>query len=85
MTGRLIDANKIKYTMLYKEDWITNTGIEKQGVWKDQIDAMPTVDAIPVEWIENIIAMAKKVYADKFAESLELMIEDWREEQRKEE
>ena len=49
------------------------------------IDEQPTIEAIPVEWIENIIAMAKKVYADKFAESLELMIEDWREEQRKEE
>ena len=49
------------------------------------IDEQPIIEAIPVEWIENIVAMAKKVCADKFAESLELMIEDWREEQRKEE
>lgn len=41
-------------------------------------------ESIPVTWIENIIAMSKKVYADKFAESLELMIEDWREEQKNE-
>ena len=80
---RLIDVDKLE----------THEQMESMGngmydyvevVYKDDIDAMPTVEAIPVEWIENIIAMAKKAYAYKFAESLELMIEDWREEQRKE-
>lgn len=47
MTG-LIDADAIKYTMLYKENWLKGTGVEKQGVWKEDIDAMPTVDAEPV-------------------------------------
>lgn len=45
---RLIDADAIKYTMLYKENWLKGTGVEKQGVWKEDIDAMPTVDAEPV-------------------------------------
>ena len=45
---RLIDADAIKYTMLYKENWLKGTGVEKQGVWKEDIDAMPTVDAVPV-------------------------------------
>lgn len=45
---RLIDADAIKYTMLYKENFMARTGTEKQGVWKSEIDKMPTVDAVPV-------------------------------------
>ncbi len=41
---RLIDADAIPYTMLYKENWLAGTGMEKQGVWKDDIDAMPTIE-----------------------------------------
>lgn len=41
---RLIDADAIPYTMLYKEDWLKGTGVEKLGVWKDTIDAMPTIE-----------------------------------------
>lgn len=54
MTRRLIDADAIEYKTLYKEDWLKGTGVEKQGVWKEDIDAMPTVDAEPVrhgKWI----------------------------------
>ena len=44
---RLIDADSIPYTMLYKANWITDDGlmimgVEKQGVWKETIDAQPT-------------------------------------------
>lgn len=41
---RLIDADAIPYTMLYKENWMTRKGIEKQGAWKDDIDGMPTIE-----------------------------------------
>lgn len=41
---RAIDADAIPYTMLYKEDWLKGTGVEKPGVWKDTIDAMPTIE-----------------------------------------
>lgn len=41
---RLIDADAIPYTMLYKENWLKGTGVEKPGVWKDTIDAMPTIE-----------------------------------------
>ena len=41
---RLIDADAIQYTMLYKENWLKGTGVEKPGVWKDTIDAMPTIE-----------------------------------------
>lgn len=46
--SRYIDADEIQYIMLYKENWITNTGIEKQGVWKDDIDMIPTADVVEV-------------------------------------
>ena len=51
---RLIDADAIPYTMLYKEDWLRGTGVEKPAVWKDTIDEMPTIEAEPVRrgrWI----------------------------------
>ena len=41
---RLIDADTIPYTMLYKENWIKGTGREEQGVWKSDIDKMPTIE-----------------------------------------
>ena len=41
---RPIDADTIPYTMLYKENWLKGTGVEKPGVWKDTIDAMPTIE-----------------------------------------
>ncbi len=52
---RLIDADDIEYTMLYKENWITGCGVEAQGVWKTTIDEMPTVDAIPIEFIGDYV------------------------------
>ena len=45
---RLIDADNIPYTMLYKENWMKGTGEEAQGAWKRDIDKMPTIDAVPV-------------------------------------
>jgi len=45
--GRLIDADALNYTMLYKENWIAGTGTEAPAVWKKDIDAAPTV--IPAE------------------------------------
>lgn len=45
--GRLIDADALNYTMLYKEDWIAGTGTEAPAVWKKDIDSAPTI--IPAE------------------------------------
>ena len=52
---RPIDADAIPYTMLYKEDWMKGTGVEKPGVWKDTIDAMPTIELERKSgrWIED--------------------------------
>ena len=52
--SRLIDADAIPYTMLYKENWMKGTGVEKPGVWKDTIDAMPTIEERKTgEWIDE--------------------------------
>ena len=51
---RLIDADAIPYTMFYKENWMTRQGIEKQGAWKDDIDAMPTIEERKKgEWVKR--------------------------------
>lgn len=41
--GRLIDADALNYTMLYKENWIRGTGVEAPAIWKKDIDAAPTI------------------------------------------
>ncbi len=41
--GRLIDADALNYTMLYKENWMHGTGVEAPAVWKKDIDAAPTI------------------------------------------
>lgn len=63
---RLIDADKIQYS----KDWVVTDRIPKVGgynakaiyrVTKEEIDAMPTVDAVPerhghwVKWFETIV------------------------------
>lgn len=45
---RLIDADALKYTMLYKENFLRGTGVEAPAVWKSDVDDMPTIDAVPV-------------------------------------
>lgn len=42
-------------------------------------DTAFTGDAIPVEFVEDIISMAHKLGADSHAESLEILIKDWEE------
>ena len=45
---KLINVDDIKYQMLYKENFLSGTGVEAQAVWKSDIDSMPAVDAVPV-------------------------------------
>lgn len=45
--GRLIDADALNYTMLYKENWMRGTGVEAPAIWRKDIDAAPTI--IPAE------------------------------------
>ena len=41
--GRLIDADALNYTMLYKENWMRGTGVEAPAVWRKDIDDAPTI------------------------------------------
>ena len=53
---RLIDADAIAYTMMYKESWLKGEGREAPAVWKETIDEMPTIDAEHVwhgKWIKE--------------------------------
>ena len=45
--GRLIDADALNYTMLYKENWMNGTAVEAPAVWKSDLDDAPTI--IPAE------------------------------------
>lgn len=68
---RLIDADKIRYSDL-------SDGRVPDGVWctwKDRIDVMPTVKAIPIEWLEGQL----DVFGDGFYD-LRLVIKHWEKE-----
>lgn len=74
---RLIDAAALKEVYTEKSsEAVCGVGLCKAII--SQIDAQPTVDAIPVEWIENnyawLIAEGKNDVVDVLTE----MIEEWR-------
>ena len=72
---RLIDADYIPYTMLYKENWMKGTGEEAQGAWKRDIDKMPTIDAVPVVRCKDCVWCDEHGYCNKH----EMFVEncDW--------
>jgi len=39
----------------------------------------PTVDAIPVSWIQETMQLAESVGAEKYAEHLGVLLDDWAE------
>lgn len=45
--GRLIDADALDYTMLYKENWMSGTGVEAPAIWRKDVENAPTI--IPAE------------------------------------
>lgn len=52
---RLIDADAIPYTE-YDVPYGDGMYDTANGVYESEIDSMPTIDAIPIEWIDNILA-----------------------------
>ena len=78
---RLIDANKIRYSDL-------SDGKVPDGLWctwKERIDAMPTVNAIPIEWIKEWRKhkwLSNKPIEERIvmAMGVRLMLEDWEKE-----
>ena len=75
---RIIDADEIKNLQ-----WILYRGYNdacREYVTIEGINTLPTIEAIPVEWIKEIVEVAEKVGADKYAEDLRILLADWREE-----
>jgi hypothetical protein len=56
---RLIDADKIKYTSIAHLASYPVAPSPCDTVMRAEINAMPTVDAIPVEWIESQVDKGK--------------------------
>ncbi len=86
MKQRLINANELEASM-YHEAFETDTDMQKwdSGCWirykmfENQIEKMPTVDAIPVKWIVDWLTKqhvpATHTCDDYYA--VEMMLEDW--------
>ena len=41
--GGLINRDTLNYTMLYKENWMSGTGVEAPAVWKKDIEDAPVI------------------------------------------
>lgn len=87
MTGRLIEADKLKvieYTdeaeTAISKDQAFNRGC--QAVFR-LIRSAPTVEAIPISFIKELIDLSRKAGADRHAESLEILLADWSERKEK--
>lgn len=87
---RLIDADSLKGTLANRLEKISaRFGVDSSGAGAVAgamalLDAQPTVDAVPVSFIRELINLARKVGADSHAESLEILLADWAETERKE-
>ena len=68
--SRLIDADALKDKAF---------GGRKGLVHSSDIDAAPTIDAIPVEWLRNLCAIAKMETDDEMF--IDWLIQMWQKEQ----
>lgn len=67
---RLIDAGRIRYSDM-------SDGQVPGGLWytfKDNVDEIPTVDAIPIEWIKDF---ANNIWWEDERAVIEDMLEHW--------
>jgi hypothetical protein len=73
---RLINGDELRENMLYV---MCGTGYQSDVLM--EIDMMPTVDAIPIEWILKWKEKFENAYSDEYdptvAEMLVDMLEDW--------
>ena len=73
---RLIDADKLHYKKVYTIESYKSAVV----VFAKEIDKANTIDAIPIEWIKETIELAKKVGEERYADKLEVLLEDWEED-----
>ena len=72
---RLIDADALKVWSEIVP--LTDDGGIDINDFEEKMMSMPTVDAIPVEWIEETMKLAESVGAKEYAEHLEVLLADW--------
>ena len=75
---RLIDADALKTHFPKDEDWEDYPANTNSDVC-ETIDEQQTVEAIPIEWIEETMQLAETVGAKEYAEHLEVLLADWAE------
>ena len=78
MTGRLIDADKLKdwlYNMPYYND-----SINDRTYIRDHIDQMPAVKAIPLKWLKDQIEIASSNGEDDYVNAIEWTVMKWQTE-----
>lgn len=76
---RAIDADAIKYRPIPHVALFGNVKTKQDTVTRGEIDEMPTVEAIPVEWIERF---GKENFYDWDTEfnAISVMLDAWRKE-----
>ena len=76
---RLIDADELKKEFPHDEDW--DFPVNTNGYVVETINRMPTVDAIPIKWLENYRKKKKRIYGGvDIYSGLQDVINDWRKE-----
>lgn len=80
---RLIDAD----ALIKRLDYCVSQGLGSKiaFMFKDMVDEAPTVDAVPVEWIEIDIEESSFSGYDMHSYEVASMLEEWKEKERKEE
>ena len=76
---RPIDADAIKYRPIPHVALFGNVKTKQDTVTRGEIDEMPTVEAVPVEWIERF---GKENFYDWDTEfnAISVMLDAWRKE-----
>ena len=77
---RLVDADALRAQFREPDDYLKTEGVlwHITGIWA-AIDATPTIEAIPVEWLRNLCAIAKMETDDEMF--IDWLIQTWEKEQ----
>lgn len=84
---RLINADRLEAAM-YHEAFETTTDLQKwdSGCWirykmfENVIDQQPTVEAIPIQWLDSYCTDCTIDLVDNDAEAIKKLVNDWRKE-----
>jgi hypothetical protein len=83
MMTRLIDADALKSALAHAaKDYCKRNGPMRTIYFESLIDKAPTIDAIPVEWIENVLKELLKSSASfETCGAISAILVWWQEEQ----